>query len=211
MPVLPFQGEPDRTSLGVFFGIVQQNVHQLSQVLAAAGEGNARGDGGFQRKPRLKKHSLKGQQRILGQRREIHLLKDHFRLAVVGSGQLQQVLHQAFHLVGHGKDAVHTAALILPVGHLQKLCVGHDDGEGCFQLVGGVGYKLPLLVPGLLHRADHPPCQQHRNAQEYPQTQHPQGGTGPGKAQKRRFFTGHIRKDDGLGQGGADLQDCTPE
>ena len=145
---------------------ISQN--QLAQVLAAAGEGNARGDGGFQRKPRLKKHSLKGQQRVLGQRREIHLLKDHFRLALVGSGPLQQVFYQTAHLVGHGEDAVHTAALILPVGHLQKLCVGHDDGEGCFQLVGSVGYKLPLLVPGLLHRADHPPCQQHRNAQKYP-------------------------------------------
>lgn len=55
-------------------------------------------------------------------------------------------------------------------------------------------------------RADHPPCQQHRNAQEYSQTQHPQGGTALGKAQKRRFFAGHIRKDDGLGQRGADLQ-----
>ena len=206
VPVLPFQGEPDRASLGVFFGIIQQNVHQLSQVLAAAGEGNARGDGGFQRQPCFKKHSFKGQQGILGQRREIHLLKDHFRLAVVGSGQLQQVLHQAAHLVGHGEDAVHAAALIFPFGHLQKLCIGHDDGEGCFQFVGGIGYKLPLLIPGLLNRADHPPCQQHRNAQEYPQAQHPQSGAGFGKAQKRCLFTGHIRKDNGLGQGRTDLQ-----
>ena len=31
--------------------------------------------------------------------------------------------------------------------------VGQNDGEGGFELVGGVGHKLALLLPGPLHRA----------------------------------------------------------
>ncbi|MPN48522.1 hypothetical protein SDC9_196130 [bioreactor metagenome] len=67
--------------------------------------------------------------------------------------------------------------------------VGENDGEGSFQLMGGVGHKAALLLPGLFHRAKGQPgqCQADKKEagqsrgedQQAGQDQIPQGGALP--------------------------------
>ena len=64
------------------------------------------------------------------------------------------MLHQGPHLPGHGENVGRKPHLAVPVIFfaLQQLRIGHDDGKGRLQLVGGVGDKLALLLPSPLHR-----------------------------------------------------------
>ena len=89
----------------------------------------------------------------------------------------------------------------------RQLRRGQDHRQGRFQLVGGVGDKLLLLLPGLLHRlhreARQPvayPCQQQQRRQGYPA--HPQqqaahgglllGAVGEGQAHRQCPGLAHI-------------------
>ena len=87
---------------------------------------------------------------------------------IVDPRQLQQPLHQAPHLPGHGDDAA-GKLLTVCLGALwcvQELRVRQDDRQGRFQFVRGVRHELLLLLPGVLHRLYRPAGQQHRDAQK---------------------------------------------
>lgn len=57
--------------------------------------------------------------------------KDRVRLHTVRAGQSQHLLHQTAHLPGHDQDVCGKGGAVLDAVAriLQKLRIGHDDGQ----------------------------------------------------------------------------------
>ena len=112
---------------------------------------------------------LEGQRRIADKLAEIHNVKIHFHGAVVHPGHFQHILDQRAHLIGHTQDiaGIGSPFFLAQVLALHQLRIGHDDGQGCFQLMGRIGHKLPLLIPGSCHRLDDPMGKQNADAKKY--------------------------------------------
>ena len=204
MASLPPEDNPHRGIGGSVLGcVVQQNVRHLLQVLLAALDKEVFLHIAFQRQPLLKIHRLERQQGVAHQLAEIQTGKNHVLPAVIHPRQLQQTFHQSPHLVGHGHDAVHepAARLFVVLRLLQKLRVGQNHRQGCFQLMRGVRYELALLVPRRLHRLHRPPCQQEGQPQKYGEAQHADEDTGIRQTAHGGKLAGHIHKDDGLPEG----------
>ena len=98
-------------------------------------------------------------------------------------------------------DGELAAAGLVEIRAVQKLRVGHDDRQGRFQLVGGIRYELPLLLPGGLHRFYRPPCQQPADEQKGGEAQHPDGGAGLCQIFQSGPLAGHICESDALSTG----------
>ena len=170
----------------------------------AARNPNIRHNIGFQKQAVLEEYRLKGKQGIGNQLTEIQGRKFHARGAVVHPCQLQKAFHQAPHLLGHGIDAVRKLLLLLlGIFRLpQKLRVGHDDRQGCFQLVGGVRHKLPLLIPCLLHRPNRPAGQQKAQPQKQGKAQKANQQASFQQPPEGGLLAGDVQKDDALAEGG---------
>ena len=110
----------------------------------------------LQRHARLKGHRLEGEQTA-----QRHLA--HGRLRPVGRlaggirlGQKEQIVHQLLHLLRLVVGVLQPFGLgghrVFGMGE-DEAGIGQNDGEGGFQLVGGVGHKLALLLPRPFRRA----------------------------------------------------------
>ena len=77
---------------------------------------------------------------------------------------------------------------------LQKLRIGHDHRQGRFQLVGGRRHKLPLLLPGTVHRPYRPLGQQNADPQERQEAEPADQKAGSGEIVQGGDLAGDIRK-----------------
>ncbi|CAN4006103.1 Stage 0 sporulation A-like protein, partial [Dysosmobacter welbionis] len=171
LPVCAPQGQADGTPrLPILDGVVQQDADQLAQFVGVAGDGHVGGDVALQGLSRLKGHRLKGQYAVRGQVGERDLPHHRRGNRIVRPGQGQHLLHQGLHLSGLGADVVRPPGrAVLQRRRLQQFRIGEDHGQRRLQLVRGVGKELPLLLPGLCHRAGGPPGQQDGDAQKQQQ------------------------------------------
>ena len=198
-PPLPGERYGDGAAgIGILPGVVQQNFRHLPQVALAAPDGDVRLDVRLQSQPRFKAHRLKGQHRVGHQTAQVHPGPHGAGDAIIHPRQFQQVLHQPPHLPGHGEDVVRHPApgRFLTVRGLEQLGVGENDGQRGFQLMGCVGHKLALLLPGLFHRPDGPPGQQDAQHQEHREAGQPDENTAAPEILHGVVFAGDVHEHD---------------
>ena len=158
---------------GVFHGVVQQDIHQLIQLLAVAGQGQAVLNVVFQRVSRLERHRLEPQCGVRHQIAEIQRRKGRGGPAALRPGEGQHILHQLLHPAGFRQNVVHIPLLLSAGRLLQQIGGGQDHRQGGFQLVTGVGDKLLLILPRPHHRAGDEAAQQPADSQQHQQRAQP--------------------------------------
>ena len=202
--VYPFQSNGDGCPIRcVLLGVVQQDVNDLFQMTFTAACGDALGNVAVQQQPLFKEYRLKGEQSVRDKRAEIQIGEVHLCCPVVYTGKFQKTLHQSPHLTGHSEDAtgIPIPLCVRAVRGFEQLCVGGDDSQRCFQLVGGVCHKLPLLLPRPLHRADCPTGKGEADAEKDKKADDAHQSGGADEAVYRRLLTGGVGKDDKLAHG----------
>ena len=200
LPVRPPQRQGDGAPrLSVFDGVVQQDADQLAQLVRIAGDENVRRDIALQRLSRLKGHRFEGQGAVRGQIGEGDLPHHRRGHGVVRPGQGQHLLHQRPHPLGLGVDVVRPPGrAVVQRRCLQQLRVGEDDGQGRFQLMGGVRQELPLLPPRLCHRRRCPPGQQDGDPQQQHQRRRADLQIRAHALRQGGLLHGHVHKGDPL-------------
>ena len=197
---LPGQFHPDGGVFrGVAQGVVQEDGQYLPEVPLAAADVQTLLELTFQGQTALEIQRLKGQQLVGDQGREVQHPEGRPDGTVVHPGQLQQALHQLAHPAAHGQDAPGMLGVRV---RLHQLGAGQDHGQGGLQFVAGVGYELPLLLPGPFHGPDRPPGQQEADRPEKAQGQQPDAGAGQPQVPHGGPLGGDVHEDQSQLRGG---------
>ena len=157
---------------------------------------------GLQGHPRLKGHRLKGEQTALDQLAQIHLSGMGGQPGAVRLGQEQQVLHQSLHLpcllLGVAQPLGLAVHRVRRVGQ-HNAGIGQDHRKRRFQLMGGVGDELALLLPGLFHRPEGQGGQKQTDEEKGGHGQQPDEQAGEEEGAQSAALPGQIGKGDADG------------